>query len=264
MSATADTPAGRADPAQLTVLYSRNDDGWITAQIAEYPAAISQGRTEHEAWTNVLDALHDLTHEPTATERAAAFVQARVVEPLDGLLGILVIVLMGGLVWALWMIVRRSRTRPRQTVSALDARIASVTGPSAEPRLWSCGCCGMRCIYRSGDTSPGQVSASPDGFTPGSGQRFVPWNEVDEIEVAYHQSAYTEEHGLVLKLRCDPSVASRVVTTNGANPDRIDVSLDGLFSGLAGPRRRRGRHFRSPGSADAGVGVWLEQPIRRR
>lgn len=83
MSATADTPAERTDPTQLTVLYTRNDDGWITAQIAEFPAAISQGRTEHEAWTNVLDALHDLTHEPTPAERAAAIVQARVVEPLS-------------------------------------------------------------------------------------------------------------------------------------------------------------------------------------
>lgn len=83
MSATAEPIAGRTDPARLTVLYTRNDDGWITAQIAEFPAAISQGRTEHEAWTNVLDALHDLTHEPTTAERVAAVVQARVIEPLS-------------------------------------------------------------------------------------------------------------------------------------------------------------------------------------
>src|SRR5437588_8342843 len=87
MSATADTPAGRTDPAQLTVLYTRNDDGWITAQIAEVPAAISQGRTEHEAWTNVLDALHDLTHEPTIAERASAAVQAKIIEPVGGFIG---------------------------------------------------------------------------------------------------------------------------------------------------------------------------------
>jgi predicted RNase H-like HicB family nuclease len=73
MSATADTPAERADPAQLTVLYTRNDDGWITAQIAEFPAAISQGRTEHEAWRNVLDALHDLTHRLPRSERPQLF-----------------------------------------------------------------------------------------------------------------------------------------------------------------------------------------------
>jgi hypothetical protein len=83
MSATADTTAGQTDPTRLTVLYTRNDDGWITAQIAEFPAAISQGRTEHEAWTNVVDALHDLTHQPTPAERAAAVVQARVIEPLS-------------------------------------------------------------------------------------------------------------------------------------------------------------------------------------
>ena len=83
MSATVDPTAGPTDPTHLTVLYTRNDDGWITAQIAEFPAAISQGQTEHEAWTNVLDALHDLTHEPTPAERIAAVVQARVIEPLS-------------------------------------------------------------------------------------------------------------------------------------------------------------------------------------
>jgi len=83
MSATVDPTAGPTDPTQLTVLYTRNDDGWITAQIAEFPAAISQGQTEHEAWTNVLDALHDLTHEPTPAERIAAVVQARVIETLS-------------------------------------------------------------------------------------------------------------------------------------------------------------------------------------
>jgi predicted RNase H-like HicB family nuclease len=83
MSATADSSPGGSDPTQLTVLYRTNEDGWVTAQIAEYPAAISQGRTEHEAWTNVLDALHDLTHEPTATERLAALGTARIVEPFS-------------------------------------------------------------------------------------------------------------------------------------------------------------------------------------
>jgi hypothetical protein len=87
MSATVDSVAGSGDPAQLTVLYSTNEDGWVTAQIAEYPAAISQGRTEHEAWTNVLDALHDLTHQPTLAERIASTLQARIVEPLSGAVG---------------------------------------------------------------------------------------------------------------------------------------------------------------------------------
>lgn len=65
------------DPTQLTVVYTPNPDGWVTAQITEYPSAISQGATQHEAWTNVLDAFHDLTHEPTATERAIYNVQAQ-------------------------------------------------------------------------------------------------------------------------------------------------------------------------------------------
>jgi hypothetical protein len=63
------------DPEQLTFRYIENDDGWVTAQIAEFPEAISQGRTQHEAWVNVLDALHDLTHEPTTAERLTAFLQ---------------------------------------------------------------------------------------------------------------------------------------------------------------------------------------------
>lgn len=33
---------------------------WWTAQIVEVPAAISQGKTPHEACANVLDALDDL------------------------------------------------------------------------------------------------------------------------------------------------------------------------------------------------------------
>ena len=73
-------PSGRSD--HLTVQFSQNPDGTVTAQIQEIPSAISQGRTEDEAWMNVFDALHDLTHEPTASERVAYVVQARVVEPL--------------------------------------------------------------------------------------------------------------------------------------------------------------------------------------
>lgn len=87
MSTTVDSIAGSGDPTQLTFLYSTNEDGWVTAQIAEYPAAISQGRTEHEAWMNVLDALHDLTHVPTPAERLASALQARIVEPLGEVIG---------------------------------------------------------------------------------------------------------------------------------------------------------------------------------
>jgi len=77
MGATTDVSPGLTYPARLTVLYTRNADGWITARIAEYPAAISQGQTERDVWINVLDALHNLTHELTAVERPAAIVQAR-------------------------------------------------------------------------------------------------------------------------------------------------------------------------------------------
>jgi hypothetical protein len=73
----APTPdAGSDEPARLTITYSENDDGWITAQVVEYPAAISQGATQHEAWVNLLDALHDLTHTPTLAEHVAFTVDA--------------------------------------------------------------------------------------------------------------------------------------------------------------------------------------------
>jgi hypothetical protein len=73
------------DPHQLTFLYTTNPDGWVTAQISEFPAAISEGATEHEAYLNVLEAFHDLTHEPTLAERVAFAAQARIVEPLEAL-----------------------------------------------------------------------------------------------------------------------------------------------------------------------------------
>lgn len=86
MSTATRPEPGAIEPAQLTISYSENDDGWITAQVVEYPAAISQGRSRHEAWLNVLDALHDLTHEPTTSERVAFMVQARIIEPVAELL----------------------------------------------------------------------------------------------------------------------------------------------------------------------------------
>jgi predicted RNase H-like HicB family nuclease len=83
MSATARPPAEPPlDPARLTIDYSDNEDGWVTAQIVEFPGAISQGPSRHEAWVNVLDALHDLTHQPTLAERLASALQALIVEPL--------------------------------------------------------------------------------------------------------------------------------------------------------------------------------------
>lgn len=41
----------------LTVRYSDAGNGWVTAQVAEIPGAISEGRTREAARTNVLDAL---------------------------------------------------------------------------------------------------------------------------------------------------------------------------------------------------------------
>jgi hypothetical protein len=80
MSATANHPArSPADHARLTFRYTPNPDGWVTAQIVEFPEAISQGASEHEAYLNVLEALHDLTHEPTVAERLAFAAQARFV-----------------------------------------------------------------------------------------------------------------------------------------------------------------------------------------
>ncbi len=73
-------------PPHLTVRYETNPDGWVTAQLVEIPEAISQGRDEDEAWVNVLDALHDLAHQPTRAERIATTLQARLFEPLLSLL----------------------------------------------------------------------------------------------------------------------------------------------------------------------------------
>jgi hypothetical protein len=80
------TPQPIAHPPSLTVRYKTNPDGWVTAQIVEVPGAISQGRTEDEAWVNVLDALHDLAHRSTRAERIATTIQSRVIEPLLALL----------------------------------------------------------------------------------------------------------------------------------------------------------------------------------
>lgn len=53
----AGTVTRMSEPLKLTVVYEDGDDGWIMAQVAEVPAAVSQGRTREEARANVLDAL---------------------------------------------------------------------------------------------------------------------------------------------------------------------------------------------------------------
>lgn len=48
-----------SDDAQVTytVVLTPGDDGWVCAQVAEVPEAISQGRTHEEAKANVVEAL---------------------------------------------------------------------------------------------------------------------------------------------------------------------------------------------------------------
>jgi predicted RNase H-like HicB family nuclease len=41
----------------LTIRYEDAGDGWVMAQVAEIPGAISQGKTRDEARANVIDAL---------------------------------------------------------------------------------------------------------------------------------------------------------------------------------------------------------------
>ena len=43
--------------ATYTVILTEGEDGWICAQVAEVPEAISQGRTAEEAKSNVSEAL---------------------------------------------------------------------------------------------------------------------------------------------------------------------------------------------------------------
>lgn len=45
------------DELRVTVRYTDAGDGWVTAQVAEIPGAISQGNTRDEARANVIDAL---------------------------------------------------------------------------------------------------------------------------------------------------------------------------------------------------------------
>jgi hypothetical protein len=87
LSTTARPLPESLDPTRLTFRYTRNEDGWVTAQIVEFPAAISEGPSEHVAMANVLDALYDLTHTPTFTERLVFGAQARIVEPIEALIG---------------------------------------------------------------------------------------------------------------------------------------------------------------------------------
>ena len=50
-------PAKAGAPITYTAVLTPGEDGWICAQIAEVPEAISQGRTLAEAKANVTEAL---------------------------------------------------------------------------------------------------------------------------------------------------------------------------------------------------------------
>ena len=49
-----------SDEVHLTIRYTDAGEGWVTAQVAEIPGAISEGPTREEARSNVLDALETL------------------------------------------------------------------------------------------------------------------------------------------------------------------------------------------------------------
>lgn len=61
-----------SDKLRLTIRYSDAGDGWLTAQIAEIPGAISEGANREEARANVIDALEMLLtpDETLAGERS--------------------------------------------------------------------------------------------------------------------------------------------------------------------------------------------------
>jgi hypothetical protein len=86
MGATIEQPYSEE---RLTVVIDKTDDGWYAARIPEGPGAHGQGRTPEQAKANVLQAMHDLTHEPTTAERVAFTIQARVVEPVRHVLAAL-------------------------------------------------------------------------------------------------------------------------------------------------------------------------------
>lgn len=46
-----------SEEVHLTIRYSDAGEGWVTAQVAEIPGAISEGTSREEARSNVLDAL---------------------------------------------------------------------------------------------------------------------------------------------------------------------------------------------------------------
>jgi len=52
---------------QWNTIFEWSEDGWWVATIAEVPGAITQGRTQEEAQSTVLDALNELLAYRMAT-----------------------------------------------------------------------------------------------------------------------------------------------------------------------------------------------------
>jgi predicted RNase H-like HicB family nuclease len=48
------------DPTTLTAVFTPDEDGWTTAQLAEWPAVVTCGRTVAEAREMLLDAAREM------------------------------------------------------------------------------------------------------------------------------------------------------------------------------------------------------------
>ena len=60
-----------SDPLRLTVVYERDEQGWITATIPAGPGTFSTGRNRREARDNVLDALREMLASPVRVPEGA-------------------------------------------------------------------------------------------------------------------------------------------------------------------------------------------------
>lgn len=49
-----------SEALKVTIVFERDDAGWIVASVPEVPGAHSQGRTREQARGNVIDALHGI------------------------------------------------------------------------------------------------------------------------------------------------------------------------------------------------------------
>ena len=49
-----------AEPATLTAVFTPDEDGWVMAQLAEWPAVVTCGRTVEQARAMLLDAAQEM------------------------------------------------------------------------------------------------------------------------------------------------------------------------------------------------------------